>query len=104
MESYEITCLNCKATRKIKIVKTVAGSRIDWLESAENANHPILSARERLDGQWGFQCACGNNDLMTAQEKRNIANPQNPKAQEVNEIIENLKPDKPKFSMVVDQS
>lgn len=77
------------------------GRRIDWLESPENARHPIVSGRERLDGQWGFQCICGNNDLLTTQEARTFSNPVAPKPQEINDIVKNLKPDKPKFEMAV---
>lgn len=76
------------------------GKRIDWLENAENANHPIVSGRERLDGNWGFQCKCGNNDLMTIQEARTFSNPASPKPQEINEIVKKLQPEKPKFAMV----
>lgn len=100
MESYKIICLKCKAERQIKIMETAMGKRIDWLETPETAHHPILSGRERLDGQWGFQCSCGNNDLMTVQERRTISNPISPKPQEINDIIKNLIPDKPKFEMV----
>lgn len=102
--NYRIICQNCKSERVIKIVTTVAGDQIDWLESPDNANHPIMSARKRLDGQWGFQCSCGNDDLMTQQEKRSISNHQNPKAEEISDIVKNLKMDKPKFGMVIDRS
>lgn len=100
MESYKITCLKCKAERQIRISKTAVGKRIDWLESAENANHPIISGRERLDGQWGFECKCGNNDLLTTQEARSFANPAAPEPKEINDIVKNLKPDKPRFQML----
>lgn len=97
---YKITCLKCKATRDIVIQKTAVGNRIDWLESKNNLHHPIVSGRERLDGQWGFQCSCGNNDLMTKQEKDTISNPASPKPEEIDTIVKKLKPDKPKFYLV----
>ena len=59
----------------------------------------VISARKRLDGQWGFQCSCGNNDIMTAQETQMIADQANPKPQEIEQIMQNLIPDNPKFIM-----
>lgn len=79
---------------------TMLGKRIDWLEAPETQNHPIISGRLRLDGQWGFQCSCGNNDLMTKQEIRSFSNPVAPKPQEINQIVKSLKPDKPKFRLL----
>lgn len=96
---YKITCRKCKADRVVDITKTAGGEFIDWLEDKQ-PNSKIISARPRLDGQWGFQCLCGSNDLMTKQEERTIKNPQNPKAQEIDEIVKNLKQEKPLFEMV----
>lgn len=100
MESYKIICLKCKAERPIKVFQTALGKRIDWLETPANSHHPIMSGRERLDGHFGFQCACGNNDLLTSQEKRTFSNPAAPKPQEINEIVKKLQPERPKFEMV----
>ncbi len=60
----------------------------------------IVSGRERLDGQFGFQCVCGNNDLLTTQEANTFSNPVAPKPQELEDIVKNLVADKPKFQMV----
>lgn len=101
MQTYVVTCLECGAERRIKVVESIDGPKVDWLESADNANHPIVSARFRLDNQWGFQCVCGNNDLMTTQESRSMINPVRPTPQEIAEIVKNLKPDKPAFRLAV---
>lgn len=97
---HKVICLKCKAERKIKLTESLSGKVIDWLESPETQFHPIVSGRERLDGQMGFQCSCGNNDLMTKQEKRVIKNPVSPKSKEIEEVVKNLQPDKPKFKLV----
>jgi len=101
MQTYDVTCLKCEASRRIKVVQSMDGDRVDWLETPENANHPIVSARKRLDDQWGFQCRCGNNDLMTTQEARTFSNPTVPTPQEITQIVKNLKPDAPAFRMAV---
>lgn len=95
MDKYKVTCLNCKAQREIFIIN----GTVDWLENPDNANHSIRSARKRLDKNWGFECACGNNDLMTSQEKKRITNKQSPDPKEIKDIIKSLIPDKPKFVM-----
>lgn len=59
----------------------------------------IISARKRLDGQWGFECMCQNNDLMTEQEKRTIKNHVTPDPEDINAVLKNLKVQAPKFAM-----
>ena len=98
-KTMTITCTNCNARRNIKIVQTASGEMIDWLETPELANHPIVSARKRLDGQWGFQCQCGNNDILTDQERRTITNPAEPDMKQIDEVIKNLVMQPPKFEM-----
>lgn len=100
MQTYVITCLKCKATRRIQVTKTAVGNRIDWLEQDSSPHEKIISGRERLDGEFGFQCVCGNNNLLTQQEAKTFANPAAPKPQEINEIVENLKVEKNSFQMV----
>ncbi len=75
------------------------GERIDWLEGQQGA-YTIISGRERLDGQFGFQCICGNNDLLTRQEKSSFSNPAAPRPQEINEVVKNLIIDPPCFNLV----
>jgi hypothetical protein len=59
-----------------------------------------VSGRERLDQEMGWQCLCGNNDLMTEQEKRTFTNPAAPTPQQINDVVQNLRVYKPKFNMV----
>lgn len=49
--------------------------------------------------QWGWQCLCGANDLLSKQEAREITDKTNPDPQEINQILKNLKPQKAKFVM-----
>lgn len=90
---YEVVCLQCKNKDKITIFEA---RLIDW--SASTCNH-IVSGRKRLDQQWGWQCACGNNDLMTQQEVESLTNKQEPDPKEISAILAALKPDKPRFVM-----
>lgn len=69
---------------------------IDWQKST---SEHIISGRRRLDGQWGWQCSCNANDLLTEQEQNQISNKQNPDPKEIADIVKDLKPDKPKFVM-----
>lgn len=96
--AYTVICSKCSRERNIVICDTPIGKRIDWLDDRPDDN-TIISGRERSDGQFGWQCMCGNNDLLTTQERTVIKNPANPSPKEMNEIIRDLKPDKSKFIM-----
>ena len=98
-ETYQVVCKACGGQRKIKIYQTPVGERIDWLEDKQEEPFTIISGRKRLDGEWGWQCICGNNDINTAQEIRMMANPASPTPQEVSQIVDSLKVQKPKFDM-----
>lgn len=76
------------------------GERIDWLEDKQPEAFTIISGRKRLDNQWGFECVCGENDLMTSQEVEHFTNPAAPTPQEINDVVKKLIVDKPKFKMV----
>lgn len=93
MNKYKVTCLKCKESDIHTIYKD---NIIDWQNSSSNF---IVSARMRLDSQWGFQCLCGNNDILTKQEQRQITDKQNPDPLEIEKVIKNIVPDKPKFVM-----
>lgn len=97
VKTYLVRCTECSAERTVKLAKGPLGTQIDWMEDGED--HKIVSFRERLDSQYGWQCACGNNDLMTAQEKQNIENYAAPKPKEISEIVNNLIVQKPKFEV-----
>lgn len=87
---YQVICQECNGQRKITITDTPIGKRIDWLEEKQTEPFTIISARERLDKYMGWQCTCGNNSLLTQQEKDIIADKSNPQAQEINQITQNL--------------
>lgn len=101
MESKQVKviCKECDSSRTIRIHKTPVGGRIDWLEDKYGIKHDIVSGRERLDGEFGFQCICGNNDLLTTQEAKAFTNPAAPSPKELDEVIKNLVPDQPKFEL-----
>lgn len=91
VKQYKVTCLKCK---QFNIVPIADDRSVMW----KNADR-IISARYRLDNQWGFECFCQNNDIMTEQEKQMIKNHQQPEPKELSAIIKNLIPQKPKFRM-----
>lgn len=88
---YKITCKNCKQSDVLEIVED---TNILWQN-----NTYIISGRRRLDMQWGWQCFCGNNDILTDQEERMITDKENPDPLEINEVIKNLEPQETKFAM-----
>jgi hypothetical protein len=90
---YDVKCSNCGNTDRVGINKY---DKVDWI-SMES----VISCRKRFDGQWGFQCKCGNNDLVTPEENKYWLN-QNimPQPQEMKSIMNNLKQRKSKFEMV----
>lgn len=90
---YKIICGRCNSSDVIIIVQD---RLVDWQNSTSNN---IISARLRLDGQWGFQCLCGNYDILTKQETKQITNKQDPDPKEIAQIVKDLKPDKMKFKM-----
>lgn len=59
----------------------------------------IISGRYRLDMNFGWQCKCGNNDLVTKQEKRDIRNLQAPDPKDISKVLKAIQTDKPKFKM-----
>ena len=97
MGRYLITCADCNAIREVGIVKGPMGDVIDWLDN--KPEEQIVSGRPRLDGEFGWQCLCGNNDLMTPQEKQFIGKNLSPKPSTIKEIMDDIKPEIPRFKM-----
>lgn len=98
--TYKVVCKDCKADRKIGIVQNENRELIDWLDNNPDPQAvKIISGRKRLDGEWGWSCVCGNNDIMSDQEKETIANHQTPAPQDIATLVKNLIPQKPKFIM-----
>lgn len=89
--TYRVLCKNCKNSEDITIDEQ---HRIYWPTVKY-----IISGRYRLDMQWGWQCICGNNDLVTAQERQTISNLQTPDPKDIAEVLKSIKPDEPKFNM-----
>lgn len=94
---YTITCEDCGESRIVGIIPTPVGDRIDWLDN--DPNEKIVSGRQRLDGQFGWQCLCGNNTLLSKQEQKTITNKVTPDPKEIQQVIDNLRPEPTKFRM-----
>ena len=90
-----VTCSDCGSARKVRLTTSPFGATIDWLEDGQP--HNIVSFRHRLDDNYGWQCLCGNNDLMTPQEALGFANPAAPTTKELADIVADLKVFAPKF-------
>lgn len=100
MSQYKITCLKCSSSRIVGIIKSNGRYVLDWLDNNPDAQAvKIVSGRNRLDDQWGWQCICGNDDIMTSQEKKYISNKQNPDPMEIANLAKSLVPQKSKFAM-----
>jgi len=89
VKEYKVTCLKCKG---FNILPIDDNRHVMW----KNADR-IISARYRLDNQWGFQCVCGQNSLLTKQEDEYIENKQTPDPKQITEVIKNLIPDNRKL-------
>ena len=98
--TYKIICKKCKANRLIDIISNQGRDVIDWRDNNPNPTvAKIVSGRKRLDDNWGFQCICGSDDLMSDQEKKFIADKQNPSPADITRVIEDLTIQTPKFEM-----
>lgn len=89
VKEYKVTCLKCKGSNVVPIADDRS---VMW----KNADR-IISARFRLDNQWGFQCICGNSNLLTKQEDEQIDNKQSPDPKQITDIVKNLIPDNRKL-------
>lgn len=92
--------MNCKSKRQVNIITSEGRELIDWLDNNPDPQVVrIVSGRKRLDDNWGWQCICGNDDIMTDQENSYLTNKQEPSPIDLAELIKNLSPQKPKFAM-----
>lgn len=97
VQSCIVSCDACGAERQVQLAKGPLGAQIDWMEDGKD--HQIVSFRSRLDGQYGWQCLCSNNSLMTQQERDSIENPSTPKPKEIADIVKNLKTEPTRFKV-----
>lgn len=100
MSRYKITCLDCNSSRVVGIIKSEGRSLIDWLDNNPDPQKvKIVSGRKRLDNEWGWQCVCGNDDILTKQEQNYITNKQSPDPFEISRLAKDLLPETPRFRM-----
>lgn len=59
-----VRCLKCKKISRLKILN---GNQIMYID-----HMPIIACRFRPDGQWGFECVCGNDSRLAREEKKDI--------------------------------
>ena len=57
---YKVTCKHCGKEDHIKVAE---GNQVFF------ENHTFLSARFRPDGEWGFECSCGQDSRLAYEEK-----------------------------------
>jgi len=88
---YHVKCLVCQGKSAIEIDDL---DRIYWSDVDK-----VISGRKRLDQQWGWQCRCGNDDIMTEQERQFITNPQTPSPSDIKRVVDDLIIQEPKFSL-----
>jgi len=83
-----VKCNICKKQGIITILNGLDGSRVvDWSKSE---HPPIISARFRLDSKWGFECICGNSNIL-ADEEKGIITGKKPSRKDINEVVDKLK-------------
>ena len=68
-QKHRITCLSCKEEDVITILDNKYVTAYD-----KEVNTNLLSARQRVDGTWGFECKCGNDNRIGANEVGEINN------------------------------
>lgn len=90
MDQYKVTCRKCKGSNVLAIDDK--SHQIFW-----KGCDRIISGRYRLDNQWGFQCICGSNSLLTKQENEYITDKVNPDPKEIADVVKNLIPDERKL-------
>lgn len=95
MTTYKVVCLNCKQSDTVAIDDR---NHIAF-QYGKGVNTNITAARWRPDLKWGFECMCGNYDLLAKEEdpKELVAAPE----MRITEIINLLKDNKPKFGFEV---
>lgn len=68
MKRYRVTCNNCKGSAEL----TIDDSSPLKPQVVYHQHTPIIASRFRGDGQWGFECQCGNDSRVAFSEKDQI--------------------------------
>lgn len=99
-KKYRVICGLCRASRQVGIIESNGSVLIDWQDNNPNPQEAkIISGRKRLDGNWGWQCVCGNDQLLTKQENETVTDKTNPDPAEIDKVVKNLVPEKVNFVM-----
>lgn len=96
MRRYRVTCLECGESDILSIdeINNVVGNTERKL--ATN----FKSYRWRGDGNWGFQCFCGNDNRVAVSEKKDFDKLVAGDPISVQKIVDSLKiPDRTQFRM-----
>lgn len=62
-KKYKVTCLKCKESDLLTVI-----DGLYVVEYDKKAQTNFLSARVRTDETWGFECKCGNDNRLAANE------------------------------------
>jgi len=65
MRTYKVTCLNCENTDTVG----VDDNNHIVFQYGKGVNTNFTAARWRPDNSWGWECVCGNYDLLAEEEK-----------------------------------
>lgn len=95
MTTYKVVCLNCKQSDTVAIDDR---NHIAF-QYGKGVNTNITAARWRPDLKWGFECICGNYDLLAQNE--DVDKYVNAPPLRLKQIIDLLKDTKPKFNFEV---
>lgn len=79
----KVTCLKCD--KVIGEIEIDDNQRVSYTQL-----WGILSSRLRIDGNWGFQCLCGNNSLLCPAEQ-GIVKGARPSSSDMKQIHERMK-------------
>lgn len=96
-QKFTVTCLNCKQSDTVDIDN--ANHRV--FEYGKGVNTNITSARWRKDNSWGFECICGNYDLLAEEEKADFEKLVNGSPLRLAQIAEILKEHTKRFNLEV---
>lgn len=68
MKKYKVTCLKCNESD----VLVINDSDHVVHDFGNGAGTNLLAARWRGDGEWGFECRCGNDNRLSKHEEKDL--------------------------------